>query len=108
VFQEVESTAESEKPQRVKLKKGSWEEGLVGAAKGCKRMIILPPVLVVRSQLERHEQKCYLELQTVILNVKSLFTSPATPKISGLLADSSLSVDLWFELDCPVLSTLYT
>jgi hypothetical protein len=64
VFQEVESTAESEKPQRVKLKKGSWEEGLVGAAKGCKRMIILPPVLVVRSQLERREQKCCLALQT--------------------------------------------
>ncbi|PNF16306.1 hypothetical protein B7P43_G10823, partial [Cryptotermes secundus] len=43
---EVESTTDSEKPQKVKLKKGSWEEGLVGVAKGCKRMIILPPVLV--------------------------------------------------------------
>jgi hypothetical protein len=48
VFQEVESNTESEKPQRVKLKKGSWEEGLVGVAKGCKRMIILQPDLVVR------------------------------------------------------------
>lgn len=60
----MESTTDSEKPQKVKLKKGSWEEGLVGVAKGCKRMIILPPVLVVRSQLERHEQKRCLALQT--------------------------------------------
>jgi hypothetical protein len=64
VFQEVENTTESEKPQRVKLKKGSWEEGLIGVAKGCKRMIILPPILVVRSQMQRQEQKCCLVLQT--------------------------------------------
>lgn len=64
MFQEVENTTESEKPQRLKLKKGSWEEGLVGVAKGCKRMIILPPVLVVRSQSQGHEQKCCLALQT--------------------------------------------
>lgn len=44
--EEVESNTVSEKPWRVKLKKGSWEEGLVGVAKGCKRMIILQPDIV--------------------------------------------------------------
>ncbi|KDQ71507.1 FK506-binding protein 15 [Zootermopsis nevadensis] len=46
--QEVANTTKSEKPQRAKLRKGSWEEGLLGVAKGCKRMIMLPPFLVVR------------------------------------------------------------
>jgi hypothetical protein len=68
VFQEVESNTESEKPRRVKLKKGSWEEGLVGVAKGCKRMIILQPDLVVRSQLKRRKQKCCSVLHTRDLN----------------------------------------
>jgi hypothetical protein len=48
VLQEVENTTKSEKPQRVKLRKGSWEEGLFGVSKGCKRMIMLPPFLAVR------------------------------------------------------------
>jgi len=54
----VENTTKSEKPQRVKLKKESWEEGLLGVAKGCKRLIVLLPVLVVRLHLERCKQKC--------------------------------------------------
>lgn len=58
VLQVVEDTTKSEKPQRVKLKKGSWEEGLLGVAKGCKRMIMLPPILVVRSEFKRHKQRC--------------------------------------------------
>lgn len=53
MLQEVEDMMKSEKPQRVKLKKGSWEEGLLGVAKGCKRMIMLPPFLVVRSEFKR-------------------------------------------------------
>jgi len=58
VLQVVEDTTKSEKPQRVKLKKGSWEEGLLGVAKGCKRMIMLPPFLVVRSEFKRCKQRC--------------------------------------------------
>jgi hypothetical protein len=53
VFQEVENTIELDRPRRVKLKSGSWEEGLIGVAKGCKRIIILPPTLVVRFPLKR-------------------------------------------------------
>jgi hypothetical protein len=52
VLQVVKNTTKSEKPLRVKLKKESWEEGLIGVTKGCKRMIILPPFLVVRIQLK--------------------------------------------------------
>ena len=52
MLQEVEDITKSEKPQRVKLKKGSWEEGLLGVAKGCKRMIMLSPFLVVRSEFQ--------------------------------------------------------
>ncbi|KAJ9590385.1 hypothetical protein L9F63_016576 [Diploptera punctata] len=42
---ELENTTQADKPLRVKLKKDSWEEGLLGAAKGCKRMIMLSPAL---------------------------------------------------------------
>jgi hypothetical protein len=52
VFQEVENTTELDKPLQVKVKSGSWEEGLIGVAKGCKRIIILPPTLVVRFPLK--------------------------------------------------------
>ena len=45
--QEFENTTQAEKPLRVKLKKDSWEEGLLGAAKGSKRMIMLSPALTV-------------------------------------------------------------
>jgi hypothetical protein len=58
VLQAVEDTTKSEKARRVKLKKGSWEEGLLGVAKGCKRMIMLPPFLVVRSEFKRRKQRC--------------------------------------------------
>ncbi|PSN45153.1 hypothetical protein C0J52_03922 [Blattella germanica] len=40
---EIENTMQAEKPVRVKLSKGGWEEGILGASKGCKRMIMLPP-----------------------------------------------------------------
>ena len=60
MLQVVEDTTKSEKPQRVKLKKGSWEEGLLGVAKGCKRMIMLPPSLVVRSEFKRCIQRCFV------------------------------------------------
>lgn len=58
VLQVMEDTTKSEKPQRVKLKKGRWEEGLFGVAEGCKRMIMLPPFLVVRSEFKRRKQRC--------------------------------------------------
>ncbi|XP_069676887.1 FK506-binding protein 15-like isoform X2 [Periplaneta americana] len=47
IGQEIENTTKEEKPLRVKLKKDSWEEGLFGMAKGCKRMIILEQALAV-------------------------------------------------------------
>jgi hypothetical protein len=64
VLQEVEDTTKSEKPQQVKLKKGSWEEGLLGVAEGCKRMIVLPPLLVVRSEFKRCKWRCCVAPQT--------------------------------------------
>lgn len=41
----LETNIDAEKPQRVKIRKGVWEEALVGASKGCKRLIVLAPIL---------------------------------------------------------------
>ncbi|CAG2056670.1 unnamed protein product [Timema podura] len=40
---ELDNNLKEERGLRVKLKKGDWEEGLLGANKGLKRLIVLPP-----------------------------------------------------------------
>nr|CAD7428107.1 unnamed protein product [Timema monikensis] len=43
IGEELDNNLKEERGLRVKLKKGDWEEGLLGANRGLKRLIVLPP-----------------------------------------------------------------
>nr|CAD7411399.1 unnamed protein product [Timema poppensis] len=90
IGEELDNNLKEERGLRVKLKTGDWEEGLLGANRGLKRLIVLPPNMLKRRN-NINEETIDTAQQRERENCKVLITDDTSIKARGASISEALT-----------------
>ncbi|XP_067000468.2 FK506-binding protein 15 [Anabrus simplex] len=94
IGQEIENNLKAEKPQRVKIRKGVWEEALLGISKTGKRLIVLAPVLFGPWKPQAlPNSKLVVEVEVVRIKSAKKSREPTLDGLKQLAESSESNVD---------------